>query len=77
LIRLALWACLEPYEHAIVLVGFTSPAQVRTNLSCLGEPPPKHVLAEARAIMAGVQQRLDAAGEVFLDERTDAVKQAG
>jgi methylglyoxal reductase len=76
LIRLALWACLEPYEQAIVLVGFTSPAQVRTNLGCLGEPPPKHVLAEARAIMAGVQQRLDAAGEVFLDERTDAVKPA-
>ncbi|HEX9337164.1 MAG TPA: aldo/keto reductase, partial [Pseudonocardiaceae bacterium] len=71
LIRVALWACLDRYEHAIVLVGFTSPTQVRTNLTCLGTTPPRHVLDAARAIMADVQRRLDAAGEVFLDERAD------
>lgn len=71
-IRVALWACLDRYEHAVVLVGFTSPEQVRVNLSCLGDRPPKQLLEEARTIMATVQQRLDASGEVFLDERTAA-----
>jgi methylglyoxal reductase len=69
LVRVALWACLDRYEHAVALVGFTSPEQVRTNLTCLGDRPPKHLMDQARTIMAGVQQRLDAAGEVFLDEQ--------
>ena len=72
LIRTALWSCLARYEHAVVLVGFTSPAQIRASLACLGDAPPRHVLEEAWRIMASVQQRLDAGGEVFLDEGSGA-----
>jgi aryl-alcohol dehydrogenase-like predicted oxidoreductase len=76
LVRIAVWACLVRYEHAIVLTGFTTPAQVRTNLACLGEQPSPQVLGQARTIMAGVQARLDAAGEVFLDERAEVSRTA-
>jgi aryl-alcohol dehydrogenase-like predicted oxidoreductase len=69
LIRIALWACLDRYEQAVVLAGFTSPEQVQTNLTCLGPHPGTDVLAQARTIMTGVQQKLDAGGEVFLDEQ--------
>lgn len=69
LVRIALWSCLRRYEHAAVLVGFTTPEQAAMNLACLGQPPTDHELATAREIMAGVQARLDATGEVFLDEQ--------
>ncbi|MFF0577968.1 aldo/keto reductase [Streptosporangium saharense] len=69
LIRIAVWACLDRYAHAAVLVGFTTPDQVRMNLSALASPPPPpEVIIQARAIMGQVQARLDDAGEVFLDE---------
>lgn len=74
LIRIALWSCLDRYRHAAVLAGFTSAGQVRTNLTCLGECPAPDVLAAARAIMAKVQARLDASGEVFLDEQTGTAR---
>lgn len=67
-VRIALWSCLQRYEHAAVLVGFTSPEQIAMNLSCLRQPPTSEELSTAREIMAGVQARLDASGEVFLDE---------
>ncbi len=74
LIRVALWACLERCERAAVLVGFTSAAQVRTNLTCLGARPAAELIARARAVMAAVQARLDSGGEVFLDEQAGAAR---
>jgi methylglyoxal reductase len=68
LIRIALWSCLDRSPDTAVLVGFTRPEQVETNLTCLGPPPAAEVLHFAREVMAGVQQQLDATGEVFLDE---------
>jgi methylglyoxal reductase len=68
LIQVALWACLDRSEHAVAVVGFTTAEQVRANLTSLGERPPAAVLDQARAVMARVQRRLDAAGEVFVDE---------
>lgn len=38
------------------------------DLTCLGQPPTGEELSVAREIMAAVQARLDASGEVFLDE---------
>ncbi|MEU9836304.1 aldo/keto reductase [Streptosporangium sp. NPDC048047] len=73
-IRIALWACLERYAHAAVLVGFTTAEQVRQNLTALGEPPHPDVIAQARAIMGRVQEKLDARGEVFTDEKTGAAR---
>jgi methylglyoxal reductase len=68
LIGIALWSCLDRSPNAAVLVGFTRPEQVEINLTCLGRPPAAEDLLFAREVMAGVQQQLDAAGEVFLDE---------
>jgi aryl-alcohol dehydrogenase-like predicted oxidoreductase len=68
LVRIALWSCLERYEHAAVLVGFSTPEQISMNLSSLGGRPSRARLATAREIMARVQARLDASGEVFVDE---------
>jgi aryl-alcohol dehydrogenase-like predicted oxidoreductase len=70
LVRIALWTCLKRYEHAAVLVGFTTPEQIKINLICLEQPSTDAELAAAREIMARVQTRLDASGEVFLDEHT-------
>jgi methylglyoxal reductase len=68
LIRVALWACLVRSPHAAVLAGFTHPDQVEMNLTCLGEQPDDAQIHAARMVMADVQARLDAAGEVFRDE---------
>ncbi len=68
LVRIALWSCLQRYEHAAVLVGFTTPDQIKTNLTCLGQIPTDEQLSAAREIMARVQAQLDASGEVFVDE---------
>ncbi|MGH3700752.1 MAG: aldo/keto reductase [Pseudonocardiaceae bacterium] len=38
-VRIALWSCLQRYEHAAVLVGFTTAEQIALNLTCLGQPP--------------------------------------
>ncbi|MGH3773582.1 MAG: aldo/keto reductase [Pseudonocardiaceae bacterium] len=67
-VRIALWSCLQRYEHAAVLVGFTTPDQIKMNLTCLGLAPTDEELAMAREIMARVQAQLDASGEVFIDE---------
>jgi methylglyoxal reductase len=68
LVRIALWSCLERYDKAAALVGFTSADQVRLNLTCLGPAPPPDQIAKARTIMAKVQAKLDSGGEVFVDE---------
>jgi methylglyoxal reductase len=71
LVQLAVWSCLQRSERAVALVGFTSARQVRDNLSAItAGPPSPEVLRQARAIMSDVQARLDADGEVFLDEPT-------
>lgn len=72
LIRVALWSCLGRSPDAVVLTGFTNPRQVQMNLTSLRDRPPAELLRQARAIMAAVQARLDADGEVFLDEATTA-----
>jgi methylglyoxal reductase len=70
LVRVAVWACLQRCDTAIALLGFTTPVQVRDNLAAVGRGPVDHdVLTAARQVMAAVQQRLDADGEVFTDER--------
>jgi methylglyoxal reductase len=69
LIRVALWSCLERSPDAVVLTGFTSPEQVRMNLtSARGRRPSPQLLAQARTVMAQVQARLDDDGQVFIDE---------
>jgi aryl-alcohol dehydrogenase-like predicted oxidoreductase len=73
LIRICLWACLVRSPRAAVLVGFMTPEQIRENLTCLGNEPPANRIAEVRAIMAEVQSRLDAEGEVFVDQYVEAM----
>lgn len=68
LVRIALWSCLQRSQNIAVLVGFSNPTQVETNLTCLDPPPSAEVLVIAREIMSRTQGRLDAAGEVFVDE---------
>lgn len=70
LVRLACWSVLERSPDAIALVGFTRPWQVAANVAAVAQgAPAPDVLAAAREIMARVQERLDADGEVFVDER--------
>jgi aryl-alcohol dehydrogenase-like predicted oxidoreductase len=68
IVNLMLWACLDRYECAAVLAGFTSRDQVEMNLRCLDEKPSHEMLALTREIMSQVQVRLNESGEVFLDE---------
>jgi methylglyoxal reductase len=70
LVRIALWSCLQRFEQAVVLVGFSHPAQVEMNVTCLDQPPSAEQLLIVREIMSLVQARLDAAGEVFVDEHS-------
>jgi aryl-alcohol dehydrogenase-like predicted oxidoreductase len=70
LVRVALWACLSRTSRAAVLTGFSHPEQIRMNVACLHDQPNDTVLDTARTIMAQVQARLDALGEVFLDEHS-------
>lgn len=66
LVSLMLWACLDRFEHAAVLAGFTSRDQVAMNLQCLGERPPREMLELTRQIMSQTQVRLGNSGEVFI-----------
>lgn len=70
LVRVALWSCLQRSGQAAVLVGFSSPDQVEMNLTCLGQPLSEEQLSIVREIMSRTQACLDAAGEVFVDERS-------
>ncbi|GAA2720269.1 MULTISPECIES: aldo/keto reductase [Streptomyces] len=69
LVRMALRYCLQRAPHVAVLAGFTTPEQVRQNLTCLGTPLTDEDLAVIRDAGARIQQALDASGEVFLDEK--------
>lgn len=59
--------CLQRASNTAVLAGFTTPEQVTQNLTA-----PAHLtqddVAFIRSTAASIQQQLDAAGEVFLDE---------
>jgi methylglyoxal reductase len=68
LIAVALWACLQRSDNAVVLAGFTRPEQVAMNAEALARRPAAEAIVMARAVMAQVQQRLDSLGEVFTDE---------
>ncbi|ETA00831.1 putative oxidoreductase, aryl-alcohol dehydrogenase like protein [Frankia casuarinae] len=68
LVRVALAYSLQRADSAAVLVGFTTPDQVRENLTALDTPLSGDDLSFVRATLGQLQQDLDAAGEVFLDE---------
>lgn len=74
LIRVALWGCLDRSPNAVVLVGFTTPDQVAMNVRSLEPRPDRAEIAAARAIMADVQARLDAAGETVLATPTPSTR---
>jgi aryl-alcohol dehydrogenase-like predicted oxidoreductase len=60
--------CLHRAGNAAVLAGFTTPEQVTQNLTSPVHPLTEDDLAFIRDAAGSIQQRLDAAGEVFLDE---------
>lgn len=68
LVRAALHYCVQHAENAAVLVGFTTPEQVRENLAAVGEPLSAEEIAFIRETARQLQRTLDATGEVFLDE---------
>ncbi|MDX3224558.1 aldo/keto reductase [Streptomyces sp. ME19-01-6] len=69
LVRVALHYCLQHADNAAILVGFTSPEQIAQNLTAVGDPLTADDLDFIRAIAGQLQHALDAAGEVFLDEK--------
>lgn len=68
LTRVALRYCLQRCEHAIVLVGFTTPQHITDNYTCLGEPLTPSEQALARQTYTALRSELDALGATFLDE---------
>jgi aryl-alcohol dehydrogenase-like predicted oxidoreductase len=60
--------CLEQSVNAAVLVGFTTPRQVTENLAAPAHPLTAEDMSFIRDTAGSIQRRLDAAGEVFLDE---------
>jgi len=68
LVRVALAYSLQRADNTAVLVGFTAPDQVRENLTALDTPLSVDDLSFVRATLGQLQQDLDAAGDVFLDE---------
>lgn len=72
IIRVFLHYCLQHADNAAVLVGFTGPEQVAQNLTSVGKPLTAEDIDFVRAAAGRLQQQLDAAGEVFLDEKDPA-----
>lgn len=68
LARAALHYCVQHAENAAVLVGFTTPEQVRENLTAVGSALTTDDIAFIRESIGRLQRELDAAGGVFLDE---------
>ncbi|HEU5409358.1 MAG TPA: hypothetical protein VFU48_16440, partial [Nitrospira sp.] len=58
LARVALSYCLARYEHACVVVGFTTPDQVTMNTACIDTPLSLDELSFARQAMSGVSDEL-------------------
>ncbi|MDI3407661.1 aldo/keto reductase [Streptomyces cavernicola] len=72
LTRVALHYCLQHADNAALLVGFTGPEQVTQNLNAIGDPLTDEDIDFVRLTAGRLQQQLDAAGEVFLDEKDAA-----
>ncbi|WP_431921117.1 aldo/keto reductase [Nonomuraea jabiensis] len=68
LLALALWSCLNRTSNGVVLTGFTNPDQIRANITAISRMPSAAQIAQARTIITAAQERLDAEGQVFLDE---------
>jgi aryl-alcohol dehydrogenase-like predicted oxidoreductase len=64
--------CLQQSPAAAVLAGFTTPAQVAENLAPLSRRLTADDIGFIRATAGAIQRRLDATGEVFLDEAAGA-----
>ncbi len=60
--------CLSRSADAAVLAGFTTPEQAAQNLTPPSRPLTSDDLDFIRQATGSIQQQLDAAGEVFLDE---------
>jgi methylglyoxal reductase len=60
--------CLAQSPDAVVLAGFTSARQVTQNLTPLSSPLTAEDITFIRTTSGVIQERLDGAGEVFLDE---------
>jgi len=60
--------CLHHASNAAILAGFTTPEQVRKNLTPPAHPLTHDDLAYIHDTAGAIQRRLDEAGEVFLDE---------
>ncbi|MEV0484511.1 aldo/keto reductase [Streptomyces sp. NPDC050508] len=69
--RAALGACLRFGEHTAVLAGFTSPEQVRQNVAAVDNPLTAEELALVMTTGLSLQRRLNALGEVFVDEKVN------
>lgn len=69
LARVALHYCVQRAANAAVLVGYTTPEQVTENLTAVGEPLMDEDLTFIRDTVGRLQRALDAAGDVFLDEK--------
>ncbi|MCC3650655.1 hypothetical protein LIX60_03945 [Streptomyces sp. S07_1.15] len=72
LARAALRYRLQHADNAAVLTGFTTPEQVTENLKTVSEPLGPEDITFIRETAGRLQQRLDTAGEVFLDENDTA-----
>jgi methylglyoxal reductase len=68
LVPVMLSYCVQQSANAAVLVGFTSPEQVAQNLATPVRALTADDLRFIRDTAGSIQQRLDAASEVFLDE---------
>ncbi len=68
LVPVMLRYCLAQSVNAAVLVGFTTPGRSRRTSPCHACPLTAEDLLFIRDTAGSIQRRLDAAGEVFLDE---------
>ena len=68
LVPVMLRYCLAQSVNAAVLVGFTTPGQVTESLAVPAGPLTAEDLLFIRDTAGSIQRRLDAAGEVLLDE---------
>ncbi|MDX2549107.1 aldo/keto reductase, partial [Streptomyces sp. WI04-05B] len=65
LVRVALRYSLQQADHTAVIVGFTTPEQVRENYSCLGEPLTNEELAFVDGTYGRIRNELHATGDAY------------
>jgi methylglyoxal reductase len=68
LTRIALRYCLQRFDQSAVLVGFTNAAQIRKNITCLGEILSDSDLSFISSVGERIMHALNAQGGVFLDD---------